>query len=119
MDNDSLFGRTLKTIVLIFGIYIIIINICDIALGGSSTDKILEMINVNSFQQFHASGRNRFKGFNWFFNELETFPGFTATARFIGNLRSFKNPFDGQYAFTGNVFDAVNILQLLLQLRFG
>ena len=61
MDNDSLFGRTLKTIVLIFGIYIIIINICDIALGGSSTDKILEMINVNSFQQFHASGRNRFK----------------------------------------------------------
>lgn len=110
MVNDSLFGRALKTIVLIFGIYIIIINICDLAIGGNSTDKLLETINVSSFQQFHASGRNRFKGFNWFFRELETFPGFTATAQFIGNLREFKNPLDGTEAFTGNVFDAVKYI---------
>ena len=111
MDNDSLFGRTLKTIVLILGIYIIIINICDLAIGGNSTDKLLETINVNSFQQFHESGRNRFKGFNWFFHELETFPGFTATAQFIGNLREFKNPFDGTNAFgDGNVFAAIKYI---------
>lgn len=115
MDNNSLFGRSLKTIVLILGIYIIIINICDLAIGNSTTDSILDTINVNSFQQFHASGRNRFKGFNWFFKELETFPGFTQTAQFIGNLRSFRNPFDGTDAFTsGNVFDAVKFIAVAI-----
>lgn len=86
MVERSLFGRVFSFILLTLGIYVIAINIISIyGQKGVVTPLPSDSFNF-TFYEWHTGFKERFRGFSWFYNKLETFPSIQNTINFVNSL---------------------------------
>ena len=104
----SAFFVSLETILLLIGVYLIAINIISLGQSGQFVlgyqDELFDF-NV-SFQTWHSQGW-KFKGFQWFWWKIETWPGLNNTITFISNFAKFGN------IDFGSASDVISFLQLI------
>lgn len=68
--------KVFKYIFFTLGIYLIIVNVILWASGSELNDSFLELSLPNNFNSFHTyDNAYEWKGFQWFFERLSTFPG--------------------------------------------
>lgn len=90
MVERSIFGRVLSFILLTLGIYLIAINVISIyGQKGVLTPLPSDSFDLN-FYGWHSSFKERFRGFSWFYEKIETFPSINNTINFVTKLRDFS-----------------------------
>lgn len=106
-------GRLIKTIFLILGIYIIAVNI--ILWANNNEHSIFsntsEIVAVGNYQYFHEQCES-FKGFQWFFERISSFP---ALEQSYGAVLKYKNIITGA-SDLGPFFGTIAILNSPVEL---
>lgn len=78
-------NRLIRNIFIFFGVFVLFLNLL----------YVLELQGVNeSYGASYTQTRAYFKGFAWFFNKLETFPGITPMTDFFNNMESYLSTTD-------------------------
>lgn len=101
-------SRLIKTIVLILGVFLLVINI---VLWANDTDLVskdfwddysqIENFSWWSYDEYVSSASpQNYYGFRWFFDKLSTFPGLRSTLDMFQNFSNVISNFD----VTGNYF---------------
>lgn len=106
-------NRLFKTITLLLGVYLLIINVVlwatepsvNILLLKGNGISILndlqdmpQIYEVSSFEEMHKISSMNYKGFEWFFDRISSFPGPAVTH---GYLMTYSNILTG-FSITGN-----------------
>lgn len=76
MKERGLISHSIEILFLLLGIYLIVINIVGLTIYERHIANINTSLDYTTFQGWHDYQINQYVGFNWFFNRLETFPGF-------------------------------------------
>ena len=88
-------SRLIKIIVMVLGIYLLIVNVVSWTMDGDvNTMSVATMLSSEdqaTFYKFHNANFTNFKGFEWFFNYLETFPGPATTRMLLSNYSDIVN----------------------------
>lgn len=76
MKNRTLFGFFIECIFMTFCIYVIVINV----VRFQSFEEFFDVSNIDghamNFDGWHSYEPVQFRGMSWFFDKLESFPGF-------------------------------------------
>ena len=76
MVDKNLFGHLIKIIFLLIGIYLIVVNIVSLVVYSSYYASLDSALDYTTFSGWHNYQPIKFHGFSWFFDRLESFPGF-------------------------------------------
>lgn len=92
MRNRSLFGFFIEVLILSLGVYLIVLNIISLSQAGHILHHYSDVeLYSYDFKSWHDINNAEFKGFNWFTQQLATFPGVKQTKEFIEEMTFFGN----------------------------
>ena len=90
--DRSIAFRILSSIFILLGVYLVIINIICWANSEQVAKVYASTLDGGTYNYWHNTSMNTYKGFRWFYEELSTFPGLAATLGTLNQLGKFVNP---------------------------
>lgn len=116
MSKDrGLLSHSIEIIFLALGIYLIIINIVGLTVYQRHVADINTPLDYTTFSGWHDYQINQYVGFNWFFNRLETFPGFN---NFSNNIDWWQNLITNDVPDGSNTWATLGYLCNIISMPF-
>lgn len=115
MKDRGLLSHSIEIIFLLLGIYLIVINIVGLTIYERNIAHINTPLEYTNFQGWHDYQINEYVGFNWFFNRLETFPGFN---NFSNNLDWWNQLITENLPDGSNIFGTLAYIANIISMPF-